>query len=333
MKLRICILLMLTACWGGSVTAHDIGVTQSELIELGDERYELRARVGGPVAGLFAPPQLPEHCSYSGSPRGIQRGGWRTFQFACEGPLTAADSLILSWRRDGIMLTAYWQDGTQVQQLLRNNRGEIVVSLAALKASSGTWYDAATRYGALGVEHILLGIDHLLFVLCLLLLVQGTWPLIKTITAFTIAHSITLGLATLGFVNVPQQPIEAVIALSIVFLAVEVVHARQGRQGLTYRRPWIVAFAFGLLHGLGFAGALRDVGLAQSEIPIALLFFNLGVEVGQLAFVFAVLLALRSLQVLEVRLNPVAQLAPIYLIGAVASYWLIERLNGIVRVV
>ena len=152
----------------------------------------------------------------------------------------------------------------------------------------GAWEVAGTYLG-LGVEHILTGIDHLLFVLALLLLTTGTWRLLKTVTAFTVAHSITLALATLGLVHVPPKPVEAVIALSIVFVAAEILHARRGRIGLAARMPWIVAFTFGLLHGFGFAGALSEVGLPAGQIPVALLFFNLGVEAGQLLFIAAVL--------------------------------------------
>ena len=159
----------------------------------------------------------------------------------------------------------------------------IEVPLAALRAGSGSAADAARRYLALGVEHILLGIDHLLFVLGLLLIVRGPWLLITTVTAFTLAHSLTLALATLGLVAVPSAPVEAAIALSIVFLAAEILRARQGRIGLTHRLPWLIAFGFGLLHGLGFAGALAEIGLPAGEIPLALLFFNLGVEVGPAA--------------------------------------------------
>ncbi len=147
-------------------------------------------------------------------------------------------------------------------------------------------------YFVLGVEHILLGIDHLLFVLGLLLLVGSPKRLIVTVTAFTVAHSITLAAATLGFVHVPQAPVEAVIALSVMFVAAEILRAAQGRASLTARAPWLVAFVFGLLHGLGFAGALREVGLPQTDIPLALLFFNVGVEVGQLAFIAAVVAVL-----------------------------------------
>jgi hydrogenase/urease accessory protein HupE len=183
-------------------------------------------------------------------------------------------------------------------------------------------------YLKLGVEHILLGIDHLLFVLALLIVTRGTWPLIKTVTAFTIAHSITLALATLGYVHVPSAPVEAVIALSIVFVAREIVRMQQGQEGLTARMPWIVAFAFGLLHGLGFAGALREVGLPQDHIPLALLFFNIGVEIGQLCFVAVVLGLIAAIQ--QCRITPLswARLAAPYAIGSVAMFWVIERVAG-----
>ena len=228
------------------------------------------------------------------------------------------------------MLTARWLDGSTAKRLFRNEAGRITVSLAEVLAGSGSWLDAAGRYTALGVEHILLGIDHLLFVLCLLLIVQGPWMLVKTITAFTVAHSMTLGLATLGLVHVPQRPVEAVIALSIVFLAAEILHARQGRFGLAYRYPWVVAFGFGLLHGLGFAGALSEIGLPQGEIPVALLFFNVGVEIGQLLFVLAFVLLRQALARLEFHWPRAARLMPVYLVGVVASYWLLQRIGSIV---
>ena len=184
-------------------------------------------------------------------------------------------------------------------------------------------------YTILGIEHILSGFDHLLFVLALVLLVQGTRRLLVTITAFTAAHSLTLAGATLGWVHVPGPPVEASIALSIVFVASEIVHTRQGRYSVTQHYPWVVAFTFGLLHGFGFAGALAEVGLPQSSIPIALLFFNVGVEIGQLMFVGAVLAVIavgwRAGQ--RLRLSQPAwlwRIAP-YAIGALASFWLVER--------
>lgn len=186
--------------------------------------------------------------------------------------------------------------------------------------------DVMKTYTIIGVEHILLGIDHLLFVFALLLIVNGWRLLIGTITAFTLAHSITLVTATLGWVSVPQAPVEAVIALSILFLAVEVIHAQKGKVGLAERSPWIVAFIFGLLHGFGFAGALAEVGLPEQSIPLALLFFNVGVELGQLIFVFAVVLTGWLIRkVVKERLLYHGETALAYTIGSLAAFWLFER--------
>jgi hypothetical protein len=183
----------------------------------------------------------------------------------------------------------------------------------------------AWLYLKLGIEHILLGLDHLLFVLALLLITRGTWLLIKTVTAFTVAHSITLALATLGYVHVPSAPVEALIALSIVFVAVEIVRLWQGREGLTERAPWVVAFTFGLLHGLGFAGALSEVGLPAGHIPVALLFFNLGVEIGQLLFIAVILCLFTLIRRVRISWPRWADLAVPYAIGSIAMFWVIER--------
>jgi len=188
----------------------------------------------------------------------------------------------------------------------------------------------AGAYLRLGIEHIWSGVDHLLFILGLMILVKGRRRLIATVTAFTVAHSITLAGATLGFVRVPQQPVEACIALSIVFVATEIIHARQGWQSITERWPWIVAFTFGLLHGFGFAGALNAVGLPQTAIPVALLFFNIGVEIGQLLFIAAIL-SLMALGRWLIRRAAIPQpawawrVAP-YSIGGVAAFWMIQRI-------
>ncbi len=181
-------------------------------------------------------------------------------------------------------------------------------------------------YFRLGVEHILFGLDHLLFVTGLVLIVRRVGRLVKTITAFTVAHSLTLALATLGFVHIPPAPVEATIALSILFLARELVRLRQGGVGLTARQPWVVAFAFGLLHGFGFAGALSQVGLPEHDIPLALLLFNLGVEAGQLLFVGALLAVRETLRQVRRTAAPIVANAPAYGIGAAAGFWLIARL-------
>jgi hydrogenase/urease accessory protein HupE len=195
---------------------------------------------------------------------------------------------------------------------------------AVIPAQHDAWSVAAV-YLKLGVEHILTGFDHLLFVLGLFMLSRTMWLLVKTVTAFTIAHSITLVLATLGVIHVPSKPVEAVIALSIVFVAAEIVHARQGREGLAAKAPWIVAFTFGLLHGLGFAGALSEVGLPQGHIPTALLFFNVGVEIGQLLFVAAVATLVALVRRSRLRLPQWVELLPSYAIGSVAMFWVIQR--------
>jgi hydrogenase/urease accessory protein HupE len=185
--------------------------------------------------------------------------------------------------------------------------------------------EVAWSYLVLGVEHILAGVDHLLFVLALLLIVRGSWRIVATITAFTVAHSMTLAAATLGWVQVPGPPVEAVIALSIVFVASEVVHGLYGRTGLTTRAPWVVAFSFGLLHGLGFAGALAEVGLPQNAIPVALLMFNVGVEVGQLLFV-ATVVSVGAVLARVVTARPAwAPAVAAYGIGSVAAFWTLER--------
>ena len=194
------------------------------------------------------------------------------------------------------------------------------------------WHERAATYTFLGIEHILLGIDHLLFVLGLLLVVQGASMLVKTITAFTVAHSISLALAVCGVVNVPGRPVDAIIALSIVFLGVEIIKVRRGQAGLTFTRPWIVAFAFGLLHGLGFSGALTSLGLPAGDIPIALLFFNVGVEIGQLLFVFFFLVLAWSFRTLEVSWPRWSRALPAYSIGTIATYWFIDRLLVILAV-
>jgi hydrogenase/urease accessory protein HupE len=183
----------------------------------------------------------------------------------------------------------------------------------------------ANTYFALGVQHILTGFDHLLFVFALILLVRKRATLLWTVTAFTLAHSITLAAATLGVVHVPPPPVEASIALSIAFLASELIRQRRGEAGLTARRPWLVAFAFGLLHGLGFAGALSEVGLPQNAIPLALLFFNVGVEAGQLLFIVSALAVLAGLRRLPVQ-APWLRTAAAYSIGGLAMFWTLQRI-------
>jgi hydrogenase/urease accessory protein HupE len=257
----------------------------------------------------------------------------QTWRFRTTEPLRGQSLRItgLEGTMTDALVRAEFADGTTWTQRFTPGQSEATIPVR----------ESAPRVSALylklGVEHILVGIDHLLFVLALLLITGSGWKLVKTVTAFTVAHSITLGLATLGLVRVPAAPVEAVIALSIVFVAAEIVRARHGQEGLTARAPWIVAFTFGLLHGFGFAGALSEVGLPQGQIPLALLFFNLGVETGQLMFVAVVLAAIALGRQAVHRLNPATlrpqlstalRLAPPYAIGSAAMYWVIQRITA-----
>lgn len=193
----------------------------------------------------------------------------------------------------------------------------------------------ANQYTWLGIEHIWVGVDHLLFVACLLFIARTPRRVVLTITGFTIAHSVTLALSALQLVRLPTPPVEAVIALSVVFLAVEI--ARGDRNSLTFRYPVAVSSSFGLLHGFGFASVLREIGLPSTELPLALLFFNVGVEIGQLLFIgglVASYVLLRKVFGMMQRTKDVGKgsvrlsLAASYVIGTVASYWMFERLSG-----
>jgi hydrogenase/urease accessory protein HupE len=176
-----------------------------------------------------------------------------------------------------------------------------------------------------GIRHILFGADHMLFVLGLLLIVKDRWMLLKTVTAFTVAHSITLAIATLGYAEVPVVPLNAAIALSILFLGPEIVRSWRGETSFTIRHPWVVAFAFGLLHGFGFASALTSAGLPHHELPLALVSFNVGVELGQLGFIALVLALERSFRILEVRWPRWVEMLPGYTVGSLGAFWTIQR--------
>ena len=210
-------------------------------------------------------------------------------------------------------------DGSQVSQVVRPTQ-----PFAELRGER-PWHESSREYLVLGFNHILMGIDHLLFVLGLLIIVQGPRMLIKTITAFTVAHSITLAIATLGYATIPGPPLNAAIALSILFLGPEIVRVWRGQTSFTIRHPWVVAFGFGLLHGFGFASGLSTVGMPKAEIPLALLMFNIGVEVGQIVFVVLILLIQQALRVLQFRWPRWVDFAPGYAIGSLGAMWTIQR--------
>jgi hydrogenase/urease accessory protein HupE len=317
----LCVLLGSLAC---AAQADIFRPAYLELRELGNGRYGVLWKV--PAQGdarLAVQVAFPEGTEQLSPPQAVLSGGafverWRIQrQGGLVGQVLRIDGI--SGGVTDVIVRIERADGTsQVERLLPESPQFTV------KGPSGAG-EVAWSYLVLGVGHILGGIDHLLFVLALLLVVHGGKRIVATVTAFTVAHSLTLVAATLGWVHVPGPPVEAIIALSIVFVAAEAVHGLRGKPGLTARAPWVVAFTFGLLHGFGFAGALAEVGLPQTAIPVALLMFNVGVELGQLAFVGAVLL-LRAFVEKVARRPPtwVSYLLP-YGIGSVAMVWVIER--------
>ena len=212
-------------------------------------------------------------------------------------------------------------DGRTIQAIARPSQPWVEIA-----ASQSRWEVMGT-YIVEGIRHILFGADHLLFVLGLLLIVRNGWMLVKTVTAFTVAHSITLAVATLGYASAPALPLNAAIALSILFLGPEIVRVWRGETSFTIRHPWVVAFAFGLLHGFGFATAMTSAGLPRQELPLALLSFNVGVELGQLGFVALVLAMERSFRVLEVRWPRWVQALPGYTVGTLGAFWTIQRVG------
>jgi hypothetical protein len=316
-----------------SAMAHALQPGFLDIRALGDERYAIGWKVPQ-VAGTAMPmsPVLPEPCAQR-APPGLTfaeeafSARWTT---RCEGGLEGRSIAVEGLEHtstDVLVRYAPAQAPTLTLRLTPERTGATIPRAPGLG-------EIVKTYTVLGIEHILLGIDHVLFVLALVLLVGGGWKLIKTITAFTLAHSITLSAAALGYVTLPGPPVEAVIALSIVYLAHELAVRDPRSPRLAERRPWLVAFPFGLLHGLGFASALAELGLPHTEIPAALLAFNVGVEIGQLLFVFA-LFALRAAlrRLLPHRLVSgsaarVSSQVVLYAVGSLSSFWLIQRVAG-----
>ena len=212
-------------------------------------------------------------------------------------------------------------DGRTIQAIARPSRPWVEI------VASQSQSEVMGTYVVEGFRHILFGADHLLFVLGLLLIVRNGWMLVKTVTAFTVAHSITLAVATLGYANAPALPLNAAIALSILFLGPEIVRVWRGETSFTIRHPWVVAFAFGLLHGFGFATAMTSAGLPRQDLPLALFSFNVGVELGQLGFVALILAMERSFRVLEVRWPRWVQALPGYTVGTLGAFWTIQRVG------
>jgi hydrogenase/urease accessory protein HupE len=321
---RICI--MLIGLWPAlQANADEI---RPALLDIKEQRTGLFAVTWKvPTRGnriLAISPRLPASLTVFGSPTvqdvpggRIEHTAYKNSATTLTGQTIAIDGLAAV--QTDVLLLIQFQDGTQHSAILRPGAPSFTIPAHASKL------EVAADYWRLGTIHILEGFDHLLFVLALMLIVSGFSSLLKAVTAFTVAHSITLALATLGIVHMPAAPTEAIIALSIVFLAAEIVHKHNGQIGLTERYPWLIAFIFGLFHGLGFAGALSEIGVPQHEVPLALFAFNVGVETGQLLFIAVVLSLVTVLKRLRIKAPQGAWRWLPYSIGGVAAYWTIDR--------
>ena len=288
--------LLLSALFCASpAAAHESRPGYLELTEISPERYDVFWKQ--PARGdlvLSMDPVLPASCRQAGSreKQAVPGALMTRATIDCEGGLRGKKIRIagLETTLTDVLVRVYHEDGPSETHLVRPAETSVVIG----GSSRG---ERAASYFRLGVQHILMGVDHLLFVLGLLLIVQNRWMLVKTITSFTVAHSITLAIATLGYASAPLPPLNAAIALSILFLGPEIVRTWKGETSFTIRHPWVVAFAFGLLHGFGFATGLTAMGLPTNEVPLALLLFNVGVEIGQIAFVLLIVLLLSLIHI------------------------------------
>jgi hydrogenase/urease accessory protein HupE len=299
-----------------TAVAHPIDSATLVLRESRAGQFSVKFQSGSAaLSALDVPAVYPPHCRLDRAtlvcgPRGLSG----TLEFPwLEGALTH------------LLVVVEWHDGSRLQRVVPPDKAALAIYDHGATGWAALW-PVLSDYGRLGVEHILLGFDHLCFVLALALLVKGRRRLVATITAFTLAHSITLALATLGLTNLPIAPVEATIALSIVLVCAEVL---QGSDSMTRRFPWLVAFSFGLLHGFGFASALREVGLPGDRLPAALFGFNLGVELGQLAVVLAAVEGAALLAHFKL-VRPWMPRAAAYLMGSFAAYWSIDRVLAVV---
>jgi hydrogenase/urease accessory protein HupE len=312
-----------------SAAAHEARPAYMEVTEIAPHRYQIVWRTP-----LLSGMRLPVALRFSENVRNVTEPALRELPdslierriIESDGGLTGTRIEIVGLQATitDVLVRVQLLDGSFSTALVRPSKPWIEI------ATSRSSLEVATAYLVHGIEHILFGYDHLLFVLALILIVRSGRVLLVTVTAFTLAHSITLSLATLCLVHVPGPPVEATIALSILLLACEIIRSEQGQASLTAKWPWLVAFTFGLLHGFGFASALADIGLPQGDIPLALFAFNVGVEAGQLIFIAAVLGVLRLAGL--IRLPAVvarhARTVTTYAIGIMAAYWFIERLAG-----
>ena len=325
---RYVAVLAALAC-AAPVLAHRLSPAFFGLTETAPNTFDVQWKVSisGGLAAVLEP-RVPDGCSLTESVRTYVVDDVRLQHGAVSCPDGLAGKVFtvdgLAQTQTDVLLRVDYLDGTASNQRLTPDAPEVTIP------ARPSAFEVVQTYLVLGVEHILLGVDHLLFVLALLLIVNGVGRLVATVTAFTVAHSVTLGAATLGFVHVPSAPVEAIIALSILFLASELArrHAAgmtRDEANLTQRFPWVVAFAFGLLHGFGFAGALSEVGMPQQAVPLALLFFNVGVELGQLLFIAAVFGFAWLVRLSAVHVPAIWPRAVAYGVGGWSAFWVIER--------
>jgi hydrogenase/urease accessory protein HupE len=315
------------------VAAHELQPGFLELKEVAPGRYDVLWKLPslGEASDVRMPlaPIFPETCRQLGEARTERSGtAWVfTARLDCKGGLAGRMLAIegLEAFTTDVLVRVQQADGRVETHLLKPVQPSVTLR-SADDLRRGAW-----AYLYLGIEHILLGVDHLLFVLGLLLIVRDRWMLVKTVTAFTIAHSITLAVATFGIATVPAAALNAAIALSILFLGPEIVRRWRGETSFTIRHPWVVAFAFGLLHGFGFASGLAQLGLPKGEIPLALLLFNVGVELGQLAFVLLIVLLERAFRQLQIHWPIIVQRLPGYVVGALGAFWTIQRVAILLR--
>ncbi len=319
--------------WAGLLTAasaHPLAPAMLQLQQTAPTQYAVEWRISLQATALTPiMPAFPPDCASLPATRALRDGLLvQRWQLQCQAPLTGRPLRIDGLEKTPINVVLRLQraQGADVQALLDGARDTYVVPAPAIAAEDPGRVFAA--YLQLGVEHLLSGLDHLLFVLGLMLLARRGRALLLTITAFTLGHSLTLGLAVLGVVRVHAAVTELLIALSIVWLALAVVRDRGTGAGRGPRRPWALAGGFGLLHGLGFAGALARIGVPADAIPLSLTGFNLGIELGQLAWVAVALGIVRLWRTLASVRLPEAALrgACAYLIGSVAACWVYERL-------
>ncbi|WP_425050757.1 HupE/UreJ family protein [Psychromarinibacter sp. S121] len=328
--MRRLVLALIAVVLPAIASAHALDPGYLELRALGQDNWRVTWRapdIGGRPMPLKV--RLPESCGDASPTAPVFDGrAWVSGGIAnCPGGLAGGTIHIEGLERsstDTLVRYELEPGRAQVHRLTATDPAFVVPAEAGVA-------DVLQSYVSLGFSHILGGLDHLLFVLALLMLVSDYRRLFWAVTAFTLAHSITLAAATAGVLNIPSPPVEAVIALSIVFLAYELTLAPDRRDPLTTRAPWLVSFGFGLIHGLGFAGALTEIGLPAGDIPLALFAFNVGVELGQLAFIFAILalgaIARLLLPVLARHANGLRRGAS-YAIGSIAAFWVIERISG-----